>query len=80
MFLSLIDTLTANCVVQLICYISRSCTSIVAQDSLGQIWHARNLDFTFTDYLKNLTIGVHFTRNGTVGWRMHSWAVSELFY
>ena len=42
------------------------CTSIVAQDAQGQIWHARNLDYDFSGYLKNITIGVHFTKNGKV--------------
>ena len=45
---------------------SSFCTSIVAQDSQGQVWHARNLDYDFSGYLRNLTVGVHFTRNGKV--------------
>src|SRR5690242_1783412 len=29
--------------------VQAGCTSIVAQDSNGKIWHGRNLDFTLTD-------------------------------
>ncbi|CAB3402631.1 unnamed protein product [Caenorhabditis bovis] len=42
------------------------CTSIVAQNSKGQIIHGRNLDFDMTDLLKNITIYVDFTRNGEI--------------
>ena len=44
----------------------RFCTSIVSQDSKGQIWHSRNLDYGFTDILKNLTIFVDFQKEGKV--------------
>merc|ERR1711860_487152 len=32
-----------------------ACTSIVSVDNLGQIWHSRNLDYSFGYMLKNLT-------------------------
>lgn len=41
------------------------CTSIVAQDTKGAIWHGRNLDYKVTDQLKNLTVVVDYYRNGT---------------
>ncbi|KAL4233366.1 hypothetical protein ACF0H5_008048 [Mactra antiquata] len=44
--------------------IASYCTSIVTQDSYGQIWHARNLDYSFTDLLKNITVEVDFQSNG----------------
>ncbi|XP_013419592.1 N-acylethanolamine-hydrolyzing acid amidase [Lingula anatina] len=44
------------------------CTSIVAQDTNGLIWHARNLDYGgkygFTEMLKNITAIVHFQKGG----------------
>ena len=47
-------------------FLSSSCTSIVAQDSNGRIWHGRNLDYRFTDILRNITLVAHFQRNGKV--------------
>jgi N-acylethanolamine-hydrolysing acid amidase len=40
------------------------CTSIVAQDEQGDIFHARNLDYDNADYFRNLSIHVDFLRNG----------------
>jgi acid ceramidase len=53
------------------------CTSIVAQDSQGNVYHGRNLDFglfpaynltdhdwTMTDLLRPLMVNVEFTQNG----------------
>nr|XP_006821136.1 PREDICTED: N-acylethanolamine-hydrolyzing acid amidase-like [Saccoglossus kowalevskii] len=45
--------------------ITASCTSIVAEDSNGQIWHGRNLDYTFTSILRNLTLTYDAQINGT---------------
>lgn len=42
------------------------CTSIVAQNAAGQIFHGRNLDYDMTDLLKNITVYVDFTKNGTL--------------
>ncbi|KAK7091648.1 N-acylethanolamine-hydrolyzing acid amidase-like [Littorina saxatilis] len=36
------------------------CTSIVAQDNNGTIWHARNLDYDNADLLRNLTVNIHY--------------------
>uniref|UniRef100_A0A914X2G8 N-acylethanolamine-hydrolyzing acid amidase n=1 Tax=Plectus sambesii TaxID=2011161 RepID=A0A914X2G8_9BILA len=42
------------------------CTSIVAQDDKGVIWHGRNLDYAMGTLLRNITIIVDFTRNNSV--------------
>uniref|UniRef100_A0A8R1E385 CBAH domain-containing protein n=1 Tax=Caenorhabditis japonica TaxID=281687 RepID=A0A8R1E385_CAEJA len=42
------------------------CTSIVAQDEFGQVYHGRNLDYDMTNLLKNITFYVDFERNGVV--------------
>ncbi|XP_030169519.1 N-acylethanolamine-hydrolyzing acid amidase isoform X2 [Lynx canadensis] len=42
------------------------CTSIVAQDSKGHIYHGRNLDYPFGDFLRKLTVDVQFLKNGQV--------------
>ena len=54
--------------------IYRYCTSIVSQDSKGQIWHSRNLDYgeTLTDLLKNNTITVDFQTAGKVSFKIGS--------
>ena len=41
-----------------------ACTSIVAEALNGTIYHGRNLDYTFTDVLRNMTIIVDFQRSG----------------
>ncbi|CAJ0599887.1 unnamed protein product [Cylicocyclus nassatus] len=38
------------------------CTSIVAQNDEGEIYHGRNLDYEMGDLLKNVTVLVDFTR------------------
>lgn len=43
-----------------------ACTSIVAQDSKGNIFHGRNLDYDMGSLLKNITVIVDFVRNDTV--------------
>ncbi|XP_077987046.1 N-acylethanolamine-hydrolyzing acid amidase-like [Glandiceps talaboti] len=42
------------------------CTSIVAQDSNGQIWHGRNMDYGFVDVLRNITFVSDVTKGGKV--------------
>ncbi|XP_032810948.1 N-acylethanolamine-hydrolyzing acid amidase isoform X1 [Petromyzon marinus] len=42
------------------------CTSIVAQDTAGNIYHARNLDYLYTDFLRNISVDIDFTRDGKV--------------
>ncbi|ROL42511.1 Serine/threonine-protein phosphatase with EF-hands 2 [Anabarilius grahami] len=48
--------------------VSAFCTSIVTQDTKGNIFHGRNLDYPH-DVLKNLTLDVHFMKNGKVAYR-----------
>jgi N-acylethanolamine-hydrolysing acid amidase len=43
-----------------------ACTSIIAEDSKGRIYHGRNLDYDMGDLLRNVTIIADFTRNGTI--------------
>ncbi|XP_050801167.1 N-acylethanolamine-hydrolyzing acid amidase isoform X2 [Gopherus flavomarginatus] len=45
------------------------CTSIVAQDSKGNIYHGRNLDYAFGDILRKITIDVQFMQNGQVAYK-----------
>ncbi len=40
------------------------CTSIVAETVNGSVIHARNMDYSLVKYLQNLTITVHFQREG----------------
>lgn len=40
------------------------CTSIVAEDEAGHIYHARNLDYQFTAILQNITLIANFQRGG----------------
>lgn len=41
-----------------------ACTSIVAEALNGTIYHGRNLDYTFADVLRNMTITVDFQQSG----------------
>uniref|UniRef100_A0A8C5RVI6 N-acylethanolamine-hydrolyzing acid amidase n=1 Tax=Laticauda laticaudata TaxID=8630 RepID=A0A8C5RVI6_LATLA len=42
------------------------CTSIVAQDKQGNIYHGRNMDYDFGEYLHKITIDVDFIKDGQV--------------
>uniref|UniRef100_A0A670ZU84 N-acylethanolamine acid amidase n=1 Tax=Pseudonaja textilis TaxID=8673 RepID=A0A670ZU84_PSETE len=42
------------------------CTSIVAQDKQGNIYHGRNMDYAFGEYLHKITIDVDFIKDGKV--------------
>ncbi|XP_059185633.1 N-acylethanolamine-hydrolyzing acid amidase-like [Centropristis striata] len=53
--------------------ISAFCTSIVAQDTKGHVYHGRNLDYPHP-VLRNLTIDVVFLKNGKVAYRGTSFA------
>ncbi|XP_075996944.1 N-acylethanolamine-hydrolyzing acid amidase-like [Genypterus blacodes] len=53
--------------------ISAFCTSIVAQDTNGHVYHGRNLDYPHS-ILRNLTINVIFLKNGEVAYRGTSFA------
>ncbi|XP_065261547.1 N-acylethanolamine-hydrolyzing acid amidase [Emys orbicularis] len=48
---------------------SAFCTSIVAQDSKGNIYHGRNMDYAFGDILRKITIDVQFMQNGQVAYK-----------
>nr|XP_060635363.1 N-acylethanolamine-hydrolyzing acid amidase [Anolis sagrei ordinatus] len=48
---------------------SAFCTSIIAQDSNGTIYHGRNMDYAFVDILRNMTIDVNFLKDGQVKFR-----------
>ncbi|XP_078250605.1 LOW QUALITY PROTEIN: N-acylethanolamine-hydrolyzing acid amidase [Pogona vitticeps] len=45
------------------------CTSILAQDKNGHIYHGRNMDYAFGDILRQITIEVNFVKNGQVKYR-----------
>ncbi|XP_010732972.1 N-acylethanolamine-hydrolyzing acid amidase isoform X2 [Larimichthys crocea] len=53
--------------------ISAFCTSIVAQDKNGHVYHGRNLDYPHS-VLRNLTVNVVFHKNGKVAYRGTSFA------
>ncbi|XP_058523186.1 N-acylethanolamine-hydrolyzing acid amidase [Ochotona princeps] len=63
--LSLADGLLVNLAYEY----SAFCTSIVAQDSRGHIYHGRNLDYPFGNVLRKLTVDVQFLKNGQVAIR-----------
>ncbi|KAJ3602876.1 hypothetical protein NHX12_030621 [Muraenolepis orangiensis] len=53
--------------------ISAFCTSIVAQDTEGNVYHGRNLDYPKA-VLRNLTVNIHFIKQGEVVYRGTSFA------
>uniref|UniRef100_A0A1A7XEB1 N-acylethanolamine-hydrolyzing acid amidase n=1 Tax=Iconisemion striatum TaxID=60296 RepID=A0A1A7XEB1_9TELE len=53
--------------------ITAFCTSILAQDTHGNVYHGRNLDYPHP-VLRNLTINVVFLKNGKVAYRGTSFA------
>ncbi|KAL7836680.1 hypothetical protein AOLI_G00279640 [Acnodon oligacanthus] len=53
--------------------VSAFCTSIVAQNTKGNIYHGRNLDYPH-DILKNITIDILFIKNGQVAYTGTSFA------
>ena len=58
--LSLADTVLLNIFYDLTAF----CTSIVAQDKDGNIFHGRNLDYGFTKILRNITFISNFQSKG----------------
>ncbi|XP_048859118.1 N-acylethanolamine-hydrolyzing acid amidase-like [Brienomyrus brachyistius] len=55
--------------------ISAYCTSIVAQDTNGRIYHGRNMDFPlFRDILRNVTVDILFMKDAKVAYRGTSYA------
>ncbi|XP_072480226.1 N-acylethanolamine-hydrolyzing acid amidase [Notamacropus eugenii] len=47
---------------------SAFCTSIIAQDVSGNIYHGRNLDYPFGNFLRKLTIDVQYIKNGQISY------------
>ena len=58
--LSLADTILLNIFYDL----SAFCTSIVAQDKHGNVFHGRNLDYSFSDVLRNTSFISNFQSKG----------------
>ena len=58
--ISLADTILLNIVYDLTAF----CTSIVAQDKEGNIFHGRNLDYDFSDILRNISFISNFQSKG----------------
>ncbi|XP_061916313.1 N-acylethanolamine-hydrolyzing acid amidase-like [Entelurus aequoreus] len=54
--------------------ISAFCTSIVAQDKDGNLFHGRNLDYPHSSVLRNLTMNVNFLKDGKVAYSGTSFA------
>ncbi|XP_054640530.1 N-acylethanolamine-hydrolyzing acid amidase-like isoform X1 [Dunckerocampus dactyliophorus] len=54
--------------------VSAYCTSIVAQDTDGNLFHGRNLDYPHSPILRNLTINVDFLKDGKVAYSGTSFA------
>ncbi|XP_043825388.1 N-acylethanolamine-hydrolyzing acid amidase-like [Dromiciops gliroides] len=44
------------------------CTSIVAQDTDGHIYHGRNFDYDSGDSLRNFTVDIQFIKNGQIAY------------
>ncbi|XP_055290342.1 N-acylethanolamine-hydrolyzing acid amidase [Moschus berezovskii] len=62
-----LDFNLVDCILLNLAYeFSAFCTSIVAQDSKGHIYHGRNLDYPFGSFLRNLTVDVQFIKNGQI--------------
>jgi hypothetical protein len=50
--------------VNMITEFSTYCTSLVTRTSTNEVVHVRNLDFQYTDVMKNLVIDMIFVKNG----------------
>ncbi|XP_023563459.1 N-acylethanolamine-hydrolyzing acid amidase isoform X2 [Octodon degus] len=59
-------SLTDGLLINLAYESSAFCTSVVAQDSRGHIYHGRNLDYPFGELLRKLTVDVQFLKNGQI--------------
>ncbi|XP_073397278.1 N-acylethanolamine-hydrolyzing acid amidase-like isoform X2 [Dendrobates tinctorius] len=49
-------------------YVLEFCTSIIAQDDKGNVYHGRNLDYDFPDILRKLTMDLDFIQNEKVAY------------
>jgi acid ceramidase len=74
-------------VINMMYEITGACTSVVAQDAQGQVWHGRNLDFglfmgtnstthtwVLTQRLRDVLVNVKFTRGGSVVYESTTYA------
>lgn len=52
-------------------WVLRFCTSIVAQDKNGTVYHGRNLDYPHP-MLRNMTLNAVFLRKGKVQCKKHN--------
>lgn len=73
--LSAIEAFLANVVYELTAFDWGSvnkdfnaCTSIIAQTTNGTIYHVRNMDYGYPNFLRNLTVEVDFLENGVVSY------------
>ncbi|XP_007495753.1 N-acylethanolamine-hydrolyzing acid amidase [Monodelphis domestica] len=58
-----------NCILINLAYeFSAFCTSIIAQDANGNIYHGRNLDYAFGNLLKKLTVDIQYIKNGQIAY------------
>ncbi|XP_066566990.1 N-acylethanolamine-hydrolyzing acid amidase [Amia ocellicauda] len=62
---SLADVIVLNLAYEITAF----CTSIVAQDINGNLYHARNMDYPFPAILRNMTMDILYVRNGQVAYR-----------
>ncbi|XP_069601818.1 N-acylethanolamine-hydrolyzing acid amidase-like [Ranitomeya imitator] len=62
------NILTSEAVVLNLFYESMACTSIIAEDPKGNIYHGRNMDLFYADLFKEITIDVDFIRNGKIAY------------
>ena len=61
------DVVLANLFYELTAYANsptKVCTSIVAEALNGTIYHGRNMDYAFTDALRNLTVVIDYQQGG----------------
>ncbi|KAL5487315.1 hypothetical protein EMCRGX_G019904 [Ephydatia muelleri] len=61
------DVVLANLFYELTAYKNsptKACTSIVAEALNGTIYHGRNMDYDFTDALRNLTVVIDYQQGG----------------
>ncbi|XP_071350826.1 N-acylethanolamine-hydrolyzing acid amidase-like [Trachinotus anak] len=66
---SLADTIMLNFAYE----VSAFCTSIIAQDKNGNVYHGRNLDYPHS-VLRNMTVDIIFLKKGKVAYRGTSFA------
>eukprot|EP00939_MAST-03C_sp_MAST-3C-sp1_P005528 g5528.t1 len=58
---------------------NRDCTGVVVQNKNGEIFHGRNLDYTFPQEMEPLTAVVDFVRNGTIAYTSVSYMFMPAF-